>query len=146
MSDFKVGDRVMHKRSEALGVVIQTQDISGLPPYQVQYDDGKTYWNDARNLELSQVPPVRSWVLSTAGELINGQRAKDYGDAAENFQRIADLWQPILGVQPTPAQVALCLTQLKVARIITSPAHTDSWVDAAGYIALGAETALKDKP
>lgn len=80
-------------------------------------------------------------ILATANELINGQRAKDYGDAATNFQRIADLWAPILGASVRADQVALCLTQLKVARLITSPAHEDSWVDAAGYIALGGEIA-----
>lgn len=87
---------------------------------------------------------TREIVLNTAEQLINGQRARDYGDASENFQRIADLWTPILGVQVTATDVALCLTQLKVARLITSPAHNDSWVDAAGYIALGGEIANKE--
>ena len=32
----------------------------------------------------------RDEVLDSAKELINGQRAKDYGDAYENFSRIAD--------------------------------------------------------
>lgn len=90
---------------------------------------------------LEPAPFTRETVLTTAGELINGDRAKDYGDASENFQRIADLWKPILGVEVTATDVALCLTQLKVARLITIPAHKDSWVDAAGYIALGGEIA-----
>lgn len=85
----------------------------------------------------------RDQILDTAGSLINGDRARDYGDAAENFQRIADLWCPILGVDVTATDVALCLTQLKVARLITSPGHQDSWVDAAGYVALGGEIASR---
>ena len=40
----------------------------------------------------------RAEILTTAEQLINGDRARDYGDAATNFQRIADLWTPILGV------------------------------------------------
>lgn len=88
---------------------------------------------------------TRETVLTTAEQLINGQRAKDYGDASENFQRIANLWAPILGVEVTASEVALCLTQLKVARLITSPTHKDSWVDAAGYIALGGEIANKEQ-
>lgn len=84
---------------------------------------------------------TRDRTLTTARELINGDRARDYGDARENFQRIADLWTPILGVPVTASDVALCLTQLKVARLVTSPGHVDSWVDAAGYIALGSEVA-----
>lgn len=83
----------------------------------------------------------RSEILSTAESLINGDRAKDYGDASENFERIGKLWEPVLGVPVSAEQVALCLTQLKVARLITSPTHQDSWVDAAGYIALGGEIA-----
>lgn len=99
---------------------------------------------------LAKVPDqtanfTRETVLTTAEHLINGQRARDYGDASENFQRIANLWTPILGVQVTASDVALCLTQLKVARLITSPAHKDSWIDAAGYIALGGEIANKEQ-
>ena len=85
----------------------------------------------------------RADTLPTAEQLINGDRARNYGDAATNFQRIADLWTPILGVTVTSEQVALCLTQLKIARLIQSPTHEDSWVDAAGYIALGGEIAGK---
>lgn len=86
----------------------------------------------------------RTDILTTAGDLINGQRARDYGDAAENFQRIADLWAPILGIDVAASDVALCLLQLKVARLVTSPAHADSWVDAAGYVALGGEIAARE--
>ena len=88
----------------------------------------------------------RSDILNNAHTLINGDRAQDYGDPAVNFQRIADLWQPILGADVEPWQVALCLTQLKVARLITSPQHEDSWTDAAGYVALGAEVSGKVTP
>lgn len=89
----------------------------------------------------------RDEVLDTAKGLINGDRAKDYGDAAENFARIADLVTPILaaklkdGEKVDAHEVALILLQLKVARLITSPGHEDSWVDAAGYVSLGAEVA-----
>lgn len=89
--------------------------------------------------------PVRERTLDSAARLISGDRAKDYGDAAESFTRLAALWSPILGVDVTPEQVALCLTQLKVSRLIVTPAHTDSWVDAAGYIALGSEIAARGR-
>jgi hypothetical protein len=86
-------------------------------------------------------PKDRAEILATAETLINGDRARTYGDAKENFQRIADLWAPILGINLTATDVALCLTQLKIARLVASPAHEDSWIDAAGYIALGGEIA-----
>jgi hypothetical protein len=85
----------------------------------------------------------RETILTTAEQLINGDRAKDYGVAETNFNRIAALWQPILGVSITPEQVALSLAALKIARLIQSPAHIDSWVDACGYLALGGEIAQK---
>jgi len=91
---------------------------------------------------------TRTKILRTAESLITGDRANDYDtkdDATGNFNRIAKLWEPILGVEITATDVALCLTQLKVARLIVNPAKEDSWVDAAGYIALGGEIALKEQ-
>lgn len=83
----------------------------------------------------------RTEILSTASKLITGQRQSDYGTPAENFARVARLWEVVLGIEVTPAQVALCLGQLKVARLIKSPDHLDSWVDLAGYTGLGGELA-----
>lgn len=87
-------------------------------------------------------PPLRSEILAAADTIINGARATDYGDAAESFGRLAALWTATLGTPITPTQVALCLLQLKVSRLCTSPGRVDSWIDAAGYIALGGEIAL----
>ena len=85
--------------------------------------------------------PIREQTLTTAATLISGERANDYGDATESFTRLAKLWAPVLGVDVTATQVALCLTQLKISRLIATPTHGDSWIDAAGYIALGSEIA-----
>ena len=90
----------------------------------------------------------RDETLTTAATLINGDRAKAYGDASVNFGRIADLWTAQFGhklTEPfTAADVALGLTHLKLSRLAVTPAHADSWVDAAGYVALGAELATGD--
>lgn len=83
-------------------------------------------------------------ILGDAADIIDGERDQNYGDASTNFSRIAALWSTILGTAVTPQQVALCMTGLKIARLIETPDHRDSWTDAAGYIALGAETALID--
>lgn len=84
----------------------------------------------------------RSHALGKADELITGQRLKDYGPPILNFTRIGHLWAPILGLNVVqPHEVALCLAQLKVARLCQSPDHEDSWLDALGYIAIGAELA-----
>ena len=83
----------------------------------------------------------RDQVLAKAGELINGQRAEDYGAVKRNFEDIARLWSPVLGTKVQPWQVALCMAHLKAARIFKTPSHEDSWVDAIGYLALGCELA-----
>ena len=40
----------------------------------------------------------RNEILDKANELVNGQRAKDYGDAFDNHTRIAEGWNIIGGV------------------------------------------------
>lgn len=71
-------------------------------------------------------------ILTEAEHIINGQRRDDYGEVLPSFQRIADLWSPILGVTVTPEQVALCMIQLKIARTLHGWTR-DSVVDIAGY-------------
>ena len=76
-------------------------------------------------------------ICETAADLVNGDRNSDYGDALDNFTETAALWSPILGVQVTAEQVALCMAQVKIARLIHNTPHDDSWVDGVGYLALG---------
>lgn len=105
----------------------------------------RVFWkkNQWPNVEATKSPNDRAVLLDEAGALIDGQRAKDYGDAAENFARIAHGWTEILGVPVTSVQVALCMDWLKTCRLITSPHHRDSWIDKLGYSALGGEVASK---
>jgi hypothetical protein len=62
-------------------------------------------------------------------------RERSYGPAADNFAAIAARWSLVLGITVTPAQVALCLIDLKLARLSRDPSHLDSIVDVAGYAA-----------
>jgi hypothetical protein len=64
------------------------------------------------------------------------ERGRIYGDAAANMAKTAQLWSLVLGVDVTPVQCALCLIQLKVARLLVTPDHSDSAVDIAGYAAV----------
>lgn len=85
---------------------------------------------------LSYAPePSKHSVLQQAEELINGDRAKDYGDVRVNFKRIADGWTVILGKEITPRQVGLCMAWLKIAREVHKP-KADNIVDACGYLGL----------
>jgi len=83
-------------------------------------------------------------VLIGAEKLINGQRAQDYGDARDNFGRIAMMWTAILDQDIEPEQVALCMAALKICRLVGTLDHSDSWMDCAGYIALGGELATAE--
>jgi hypothetical protein len=78
-------------------------------------------------------------ILQKAEQIIKGKRAADYGDAYENHQRIAKLWSVILETDVTPEQVYQCMIAVKLARLIVTPAHEDSWLDICGYAALGGE-------
>ena len=81
----------------------------------------------------------RAEILKKAESLVNGPRAKDYGSAYENHARIAKLWSVILQKDITVPQVYQCMIALKLARLVETPAHEDSWIDICGYGALGGE-------
>jgi hypothetical protein len=66
-------------------------------------------------------------------------RRSSYGDAADLFERVAARWSQVIGAKVTPAQVGLCLLDLKLARLVHDPEHLDSLVDVAGYTACLAE-------
>ena len=80
----------------------------------------------------------RETVLTTARDLITGDRAKAYGNASDNLQRIATMWGVVLGCEVTRQQVADCMIVLKVARNVEQ-ASFDSYVDICGYAAIGWE-------
>ena len=62
-------------------------------------------------------------------------RRERYGDPKVNFAQIAARWSMTLGTKVTPAQVALCLIDLKMARLSRDPRDLDSQTDVAGYAA-----------
>ena len=81
----------------------------------------------------------RQFFLKTAEELINGPRAKEYGPARKNHERIARIWSIILEHEVTPEQVVACMVGLKLARLSEDMTKDDSWVVIIGYAALGGE-------
>ncbi|AMS01046.1 hypothetical protein SEA_ARCHERNM_52 [Mycobacterium phage ArcherNM] len=73
-------------------------------------------------------------ILTQAEEIINGQRALDYGDALENHQRIANLWNTYLQKNVVDHNdVAMMMILLKIARFMENGYHHDTVVDIAGY-------------
>jgi hypothetical protein len=86
---------------------------------------------------------TRDEILDTAKTLINGDRAKEYGDAYLNHARIAALWTTYIRSKTddlNPVDVAMMLVLMKVARTIETP-KDDSFIDIAGYAALAGEMA-----
>jgi|TARA_R110000803_G_scaffold11960_1_gene35225 hypothetical protein len=90
----------------------------------------------------------RAFFLKEAEGLINGPRAKEYGPAKKNHQRIADIWSILLDKKLndriTPEEVVACMIGVKVARLAEDINKDDSWTDIIGYAALGGEI-INDK-
>jgi hypothetical protein len=83
-------------------------------------------------LESAPMPKERDSVLQEADRIINGARRDDYGTPLSSFAKVARLWEPILGVEISPYDVALCMILFKVGRA-TNGMQRDSVVDIAGY-------------
>ena len=92
---------------------------------------------------------LRGSVLQEAINTINGQRQDSYGNPEDSFERIANLWDAYLTgkyrseIDLTAEDVALMMTLMKIARMMTGSGHRDSYVDAAGYIGLAADMGAK---
>ena len=86
----------------------------------------------------------RMEILASAEEKVNGERDSVYGPPLENHKRIAIIWGVILGTEISPAEVALCMLGVKVARLVQTPEHEDSYIDLVGYAAIAGELAGKE--
>jgi hypothetical protein len=91
------------------------------------------------------LPSARRELLMIAADLVDGSRDTAYGKPEDSFSAIADLWNAYLDAVDgdlRPHDVAAMMILLKLARVAGSGGtHHDSWVDAAGYAACGAECA-----
>lgn len=83
---------------------------------------------DAETLEA--IKP--SSILYEAHRLVHGDRNQSYGHPYDDFSRTARIWSAILGVEVSPAQVALCMIGVKISRECNKP-NRDNRVDIAGY-------------
>jgi hypothetical protein len=81
----------------------------------------------------------REEILQEALRLTSTDRQKNYGEPFINHKRIADIWTVLLGVEVTPSQVALCMVGVKLARLVETPTHMDSFVDMAAYASIAGE-------
>ena len=94
----------------------------------------------------------RKECLETALEIVMKDRQNDYGTPESNFRTIAAYWSNYLqsrgfgDVVVAGYDVAAMMALLKIARVASSPAKEDNWVDLAGYAANGIEIAPKKEP
>lgn len=98
------------------------------------------------SLAGTALPPLREQLLEAASEKITVQRAAEYVDAGQSFERVAALWTAremhVTNHVYTAVDVAQMLALLKIARLAYQPSHGDSYEDLIGYAALGGELAL----
>jgi hypothetical protein len=87
-----------------------------------------------RSSRLSRRMSSAQMLAHAAGVI--AERDAAYGDAAASMATIAERWSLTLGRPVTPAQVALCMLDLKLARLAHDPTHRDSIADVIGYAAL----------
>lgn len=88
----------------------------------------------------------REFVLDEAKGLVVGDRNAQYGEPYDDFKKVADAlnaygFQGPGGRKIMPRDVPFFQILVKLSRLIQSPTKMDSWVDAAGYAACGAEVA-----
>ena len=98
-----------------------------------------------------------SALLSDATDSVTGGRMEDYGTPSENYQRIAGLWTRYLypdrnftlldsGNRKNVSDVDTVIMMIlsKIARLMESPDHYDTWKDIAGYAAVGYAVVMGD--
>lgn len=74
-----------------------------------------------------------------AEKLLKKDRQDIYGDAVDNFERIALIWSALTGAVLDGKDVALMMAALKLYRAGKNSEHLDSFVDAVAYVAIAAQ-------
>ena len=78
-------------------------------------------------------------LLTTAMQLVGGDRHKDYGDKVKNHKNIAKLWSAYKDVEITPHDVAIMMVLLKIARTKLGAISSDTYVDGSAYMSIAGE-------
>ena len=83
-------------------------------------------------------------LLCDAMNAVANDRMDDYGTPAVNYTRVSALWNQYLALRPRNgrndidgADAVIMMILVKIARLIESPDHRDTWLDIAGYAAVG---------
>jgi len=84
-------------------------------------------------------------LLAHTSELINGERARDYGEPQQSFEKIAKLWSIYLHAEITVTDVGMMMILLKVARNGRGKDKDDNFVDICGYASLAGSAVFEGK-
>ena len=73
-------------------------------------------------------------ILEEALRLTQKDRQAVYGHPADDFAKVVRMTGPIMESTIDPRlKHALCMIQVKIARLLSTPDHRDSLVDIPGY-------------
>lgn len=115
--------------------------------YQAKCEDSTPQTTHFERLDALQMRP--GLICEQAAKIVAGVRQEHYGSVEMNFERIALLDEALdccIATMPEGhvngnVKVALRNILQKVARLVCTPSHTDSWRDIAGYADCGARCA-----
>ena len=95
---------------------------------------------------------TRKEILDTAAALTTVEREAEYGKPEDNYFVVAELWNAYCNgaklavddeVYITPDHALVMMALLKIGRIATGQVKADTYIDAAGYLALAGEIATE---
>lgn len=150
MSKFNIGDKVTYTAGEngQVGRVIRKNLDCGRLEYFVDFGNNEKLWSEEVNLALAQdtsqtldeQAQVRgisaAQLLRKAADLLEGDRAKEYGGVLDNHERIAKDWTALFGREFTAGDVAMGMVAVKMSRMDADKTHVDSRVDMLAYKAV----------
>jgi hypothetical protein len=89
--------------------------------------------------ELTPEGEERIDLLARAAMIVTQDRNLQYGEPEDVFVSIGAFWGTYLGLTTSiaPQDVAVMMILLKVARLAGDPNKADTWIDIAGYSAIG---------
>lgn len=83
-------------------------------------------------------------LLHDTADLIDGIKAKEYGDPDKSFNDIAQMWSIYLNHHISPIDVGMMMVLMKVVRNSGGRHKQDNCIDICGYAALvGSEDEYK---
>lgn len=83
-------------------------------------------------------------LLNEVAGIIYGDRNRDYGDAVDDFTRVANMSGAYHGIEKGPTDHSADMIMVKLSRLKHSPDHKDSWLDIIGYAVLAYSMAIEE--